>query len=362
MSGGKRWLPLRSTVKVMGRTLWNKERTARYLCYSASCVEFYFTGRSLACEMASDFDPVRDVGYECFMGLFVEGRLVRRFTLRGGRHRYALLENGNWVRARVRLMKLTEEQYASAGLCALVTEEEAVISPVPDAQRRIVFIGDSITCGYGVLGADGEPFTTQTQDASQAYAALCAERLGADYELVSYSGIGVISRYVEPDAGEPLTDVLMPRIYPYTDAGLCERNGWEMVRWDFTGFRPQIIVVNLGTNDASYTRGMPEREARFAEAYRAFLRSVAQRSPGAAVVVSYGVMEQSLLSCEREICRELDEEAREAQGALGTRFFFHEEEPMRPEDGAGCVGHPSLRTQRKLAEDLAHFLQKTTGV
>lgn len=44
-------------------------------------------------------------------------------------------------------MKEAEVQYASSGILAFYTDEEAEIRPTDKKDRKIEFIGDSITCG-----------------------------------------------------------------------------------------------------------------------------------------------------------------------------------------------------------------------
>ena len=59
------------------------------------------------------------------------------------------------------------------------------LSPFPGKERRIEFIGDSITCGYGTGAEKGnEMFKPSTEDSSDAYAAVAADLLGADYITV----------------------------------------------------------------------------------------------------------------------------------------------------------------------------------
>lgn len=391
---GRSWEPDAGNMKILGRTLVhtgeNTGRRARYLCYSGSYVEFTFTGRSLSCELISDYceDQTDGTQYPCYMALYLDHQLVRRFSLMPGRHIYPLLSEGEnskrdaWkcedpkrddpegndseedVRTMddlggndseedlrtmvVCLVKESEVQYASSGILAFYTDEEAEIRPTDKKDRKIEFIGDSITCGYGVLGGPKAPFSTETESADDAFAVQCARALDADYQLVSFSGIGVISRYIEPEKNEPLTDVLMPALYPHTDAVLAKRYGWRPESWDFSSFCPQVVVINLGTNDDSYTRGIREREERFEEEYCEFVRNIHRRNPEAEIVCTFGVMSQRLLPRVEEAVQRLSES--------GVPVRMHREEPMPPGEVTGCDGHPSAQRQRKMAESLTGFL------
>lgn len=337
-------------------------------------------GRSLSCELLSDYceDQTDGTQYPCYMALYLDHQLVRRFPLMPGRHIYPLLSEGD-VRKRddlegndsegdvrtmddlggndseedlrtmvVCLVKESEVQYASSGILAFYTDEEAEIRSTDKKDRKIEFIGDSITCGYGVLGGPEAPFSTKTESADDAFAVQCARALDADYQLVSFSGIGVISRYIEPEENEPLTDVLMPALYLHTDAVLAKRYGWRPESWDFSSFCPQVVVINLGTNDDSYTRGIREREERFEEEYCEFVRNIHRRNPEAEIVCTFGVMSQRLLPRVEEAVQRLSES--------GVPVRMHREEPILPGEVTGCDGHPSAQRQRKMAESLTGFL------
>ena len=66
------------------------------------------------------------------------------------------------------------------------------MQPPEPRQRRLLFIGDSITAGYGVLCNDSDaPFAPETQSALHAYAAVAARALEADAHVIAYSGKGV---------------------------------------------------------------------------------------------------------------------------------------------------------------------------
>ena len=340
---GRSWEPDAGNMKILGRTLVhtgeNTGRRVRYLCYSGSYVEFTFTGRSLSCELLSDYceDQTDGTQYPCYMALYLDHQLVRRFPLMPGRHIYPLLSEG-------------ENSKRDAWKCEDPegNDSEEDVRTTDKKDRKIEFIGDSITCGYGVLGGPKAPFSTETESADDAFAVQCAGALDADYQLVSFSGIGVISRYIEPEENEPLTDVLMPALYPHTDAVLAKRYGWRPESWDFSSFCPQVVVINLGTNDDSYTRGIREREERFEEEYCEFVRNIHRRNPEAEIVCTFGVMSQRLLPRVEEAVQRLSES--------GVPVRMYREEPMPPGEVTGCDGHPSAQRQRKMAESLTEFL------
>lgn len=118
------------------------------------------------------------------------------------------------------------------------------------SERRIEFIGNSITCGYGVEGNNPNAhFAPETENASLFYAALIGRSLGADYAMISYSGKGVVRNY--GDKNQTSRDP-MPSLYNR----MCFYD--STITWDYSKWIPQVVVINLGTNDFS-TKPFPDK-------------------------------------------------------------------------------------------------------
>jgi hypothetical protein len=127
-----------------------------------------------------------------------------------------------------------------------------LLQPPPPPARRLEFIGDSLTNAYGCEGDSGDcqdlrPF----ENSWKSYAALAARDLSADLQIIALSGYGVVRNYGDKKKAsrEP-----MPALYDRVISGDDEPH------WDRDKFRPDAVVVNLGTNDFS-TRPYPDPEA-----------------------------------------------------------------------------------------------------
>ena len=66
------------------------------------------------------------------------------------------------------------------------------------------------------------------------------------------------------------------------------------------------VVAGCGAG-GNYIRGIPERENKFAKAYRDFLQTVYESIHAARIVVVYGIMEKSLTECIEKLVSELRE-------------------------------------------------------
>ena len=135
--------------------------------------------------------------------------------------------------------------------------------PAPKRPKlRIEFIGNSITCGYGTDADSGDThFSYDTENHTLSYAYLTARALDADFNIVARSGIGMYRSYNGPREGTP--DNRIPAEY---DRTLIYDPAHY---WDHRfRLRPDIICINLGTNDTSVDN---YDISLFEEAYKKFL-------------------------------------------------------------------------------------------
>jgi len=176
----------------------------------------------------------------------------------------------------VELRAKTEANNATTRFRGFRIEGTAAPLPAPSS-RRIEFYGNSITCGYGILDSvASNGFSTKTEDEGRTFAALAADSLGADRRVVCWSGKGVFKNYGS-DTVTPTLPKLHRQILP-SDAN----NLWDVSRWV-----PQVVVVDLGTNDFS---GVAPDSAKFFQAYMGFVDSLHAHYPDARLVLVDGPM------------------------------------------------------------------------
>lgn len=158
--------------------------------------------------------------------------------------------------------------------------EGTTLLPVTPKPLRVEFVGDSITCGYGnevsTTMPEMFPFTTINENANAAYGAVAARLLDAEYVAVAISGRGVYRNYSD-GAGE-----LAPAFYEDTlpDDGAAPP-------WDFARYVPDVVVVNLGTND--FSPPGPDHAA-YTSAYSNFLKQIRAHYPDALLLAVVGTM------------------------------------------------------------------------
>lgn len=257
------------------------------------------------------------------------------------------LSNGSH---KLRLMYCQEGYEQRPAFYGLYTENGQV-GKYALPQRRILYIGNSITCGYGVEAhSPNVGFKYDTENHYYTYAAIAARQLNAQHHAVARSGIGIYKNYGGPITGSLGTT--MPDKFDltlFTDAANIE--GLE--RWNHSSYQPHVICVNLGTNDTSLDT---YDTARMHKAYVSFILRLRSLYPDARIVMLSGSMMsgKALADCNAV----LDAAVKEVNDPKVTRFNFT---PQSGSLGYGADWHPSVRQQRKMANELVPYLKKIMG-
>lgn len=345
----------KANYRLSGRTTWQED--ILYLGYSASFLEVRFRGTKAVAEFVTDRLDWEEI-HRAWVAVFVDGaeEPALRFPLLKEQEQFVLFESEEAREVTLRIMKYSEAAFGAVGMVSLDVEGE-ILPPAEAKEKKIEVIGDSITCGYGIEGiVDKDTFTTAQENPWNAYGCRVARALNAEFSLISWSGNGIISHYVDEDVNEPRNDeALMPELYWYEDYSAELRRGKaraEYTKRDFSSYQPQLIIINLGTNDGSYTRHIPARDRAFVNGYVKFLREIREVNPSANIVCTVGLMRQETNA--------LVKEAVERVNAFGdNKVYFIEAFLQNGEvDGIGADWHPTLSTQKKFADFLVEFIRE----
>jgi len=237
-----------------------------------------------------------------------------------------------------RLEKLAETQFDFSRLIGVYPIDGARPLPAPGGRaRQIEFIGDSWSVGWGDT-APGRACTLEdvhnTTDTQQAFGSLVARRFKADYHINAFSGFGMVRNYGGSRPGENLPS-LYSRLIPSAPTPVeTKADDWH----------PQIIVINLGTNDFS-TPVQPGEAWRDDKALRAAYRAryvdFAQRlianKPGVRLI---------LMGSDAFIADVDQVAAALGKAAPGRVSTIH----MTGLDLNGCDAHPSRKDHQHLAD------------
>jgi hypothetical protein len=124
--------------------------------------------------------------------------------------------------------------------------------------------------------------------------------------------------------------------------------------WDSARYVPDCIIINLGTNDNSFTRGIAEREETFGTKYYSFIKQVRSINPDSTILCTLGAMGQ-------ELCGQIKKQV-ECLVAEGDDKIYDMSFHMQSvKDGIGSDWHPSKTTHDRMAVKLEDRIREIMG-
>ncbi|MDT7785286.1 MAG: hypothetical protein QOF58_3705 [Pseudonocardiales bacterium] len=279
----------------------------------------------------------------------IDGRTVATLS-KPGRTTYWVRDLSN-AEHRVRLVKRSESPWAAGEFGGFVAASGGTVLTKPAARtRQVEFIGDSLTAGYGNLSttrdcsANGGVDRNTNSDLS--FGALTARAQNADYQVNAFSGRGMVRNF---GGGQPGTSYRT-----YYDRALLNVEGdvWQRP----ASWRPQLIVVGLGTNDFSTAlksgEQWPDQQSlvtAYKSAYHGFLDKLRARyGAGSTIVVSVPEGSGTFADAVRQIAQE-----RNNRGDSRIRYWNYADPAL---DRLGCDWHFSQRDHRLISAKLNDYI------
>jgi hypothetical protein len=211
---------------------------------------------------------------ECYFNLSCNGWDPVLIHLKKGQNEIPLptgiAPRAGWT---VELVRRTESWMGTASFDGLQLPAGCeLLPPPPFPSRKLMFIGDSFTCGeYNERFPPENDSTPRTTNAARSYGMILGKWLNAQVHLVSYGGRG-ITRNWDGRTDVNIVPVFFSRTLPDTVGSA----------WDPSRYQPDVIVINDGTDfDAG-----PQDEARFTDAYASFVEQVRAAYPRACLLLT----------------------------------------------------------------------------
>ncbi len=349
------YAPAVANVKQIGRTYYHEETKTLWCSHSGSGIAFTFEGTDCILTLVGDSQYASGAAAARY-AVYLNDQMVMDAQVTEAETEITILHSETIQYAEVRVIKLSEAAQSSFGIKDITVTAKEGIMPAAAKAHTIEFIGDSITCGYGV--DDENPaggFKTLTENVTRTYAYLTADTLQADYSMVSFSGYGIVSGYTNNN--ERNKTALVPRYYDklgFSFGVLEQKKKPQDIPWDFSD-TPELIVVNLGTNDASYTGTDPVRQQEYIDGYVAFLKTIRQKNPDVPILCTLGIMGDTLCaSMEAAVAQYCTETGDSKINSM--RFAM-----QSAEDGYAVDWHPTAATHAKAADTLTDFIRIWLG-
>lgn len=244
----------------------------------------------------------------------------------------------------LKIQKRSEGEFGKATVAGIEVDEGGRLSSPEKKIRHIEFIGNSLTCGYGVEGKDkNSPFLVSKENCDLSYACIIAGFFDADYTLIAHSGRGAARNY--GDSCQVSSETMAVRMM----------RTFDMVpetEWDFKkGYRPDIVVINLGSNDFS-TLPHPTEE-QFTDAYGTIISQIRAGYGDIPILCVSPRVGEPALTYITEFCRQTDDPNIHFGGSLNGIY--------NDSTDLGAASHPNYRGSLKMAMTLIPRISTIMG-
>ncbi|MBK8808902.1 MAG: hypothetical protein IPO21_20640 [Bacteroidales bacterium] len=239
------------------------------------------------------------------------------------------------------IIKRTETEFGNIEIFGISVNKEAKLYEYPNSSVKFMFIGNSITCGYGNEAvSEKSPYEAKTENSYLSYASMVGRRFGAETHLVAYSGRGIVRNWAQiPPFRETMNDLFQRALANDTTS-----------TWNHGLFVPQYIFINLGTNDTS--PGYDIEKDYFIAGYKKMLNQLFLLYPESKVVM---LVSQMLEPDKRELVNSWLSEIKSDLNKPELYLF-----ELSKQDGSlgfGADYHPSIKQNEKNALELELLLQ-----
>ncbi len=282
----------------------------------------------------------------------IDGVVLDKIEALAGTHTYALasgLEPGWHL---LELVKLTEASVGRSAFHGLQLEAGQSLRPVSNEPVcEIEFIGNSITCGYGnEVSIPADPntgFTSVNENNYKAWGYLTARNLGMRYKAVAYSGRGMYRN--NTGSSEGTLPKIYDRIFPDAAAGAL---------WNHARSHPNVIVINLGTNDFAQDPDMPLDADLYKSTYVTFVERLKSLHPDAVIICATGVMMSDYYPVGAQHWTRIRAYVKDVVTTLTSdgmeNVHYFEMDPQTAPYGEDW--HPDAATHMEMADKLTRFI------
>lgn len=297
-----------------------------------------FDGSSLSMKAESSSEEV-------YIDISVDGGENEYLQLKQGVQELELFQGEDGVH----LVEITKRTQTWPGLLTILSfdcPDGQFVEPLPLPVKKLLFIGDSITCGEACDIREEFPNNGRILDSGYlAYGKVISRTLKTQCHLISYGGQGVIRNW---QGNRNSTNA--PIFYERALADNPES------RWDHNQYVPDVISICLGQND--FSRGITDQD-EFVNAYVEFIRKLLRDAPDAKVFLLGSPMHgfEGEDGAKRQALSMYLDKIIEKVNRPGLKHLPLGQYPGRPENA-----HPIASEHEAMAEALTPFFAEALGI
>ena len=322
------------------------DKKAPVLVYACSSIRLVFCGTAIEVELENHRSC-----WENEMGYFLDGKQGKfALTDKAGRRSYRIAEKLKDEKHELLLFKRMDSCHTVTFYGFQIEGENVTLYEPPEKPaRRIEFFGDSVSCGevseaLDYIGKEDPVHHGQYSNSWYSYAWMTARKLNAEIHDTSQGGIALLDGtgwFAAPDYKG--VESCYDKIEYHPDLG-------PVKQWDFSKFRPQVVVIAIGQNDShpyDYMAENPEgKEAtHWREHYLSFVKKIAEQYPKAQIILTTTIL------CHD---KNWDLAIGEVAKRIGEKRIHHF---LYTKNGCGTPGHIRIPEAEEMAEELSTYIE-----
>lgn len=297
-----------------------------------------------------------------YYNVFIDNTLHKVLAVNSSDTLYKVARNLSDATHKIEIFKRTEAQVGSSsfrGFCLQINK--SLVAPENLLSRKIEFIGDSYTCGYGnelsiAAPPTGNPntgFHSVNENNYNAWGAIIARDLNAEYHCTAYSGRGLYRNNSGSTTG------ILPSIYNRINPDNSSST------WNTSTYVPDVIVIHLGTNDFA-----PEQTASpsmvdsttFVDTYISFITTLRGYYPSAKIICIRPNSQTDYYPAGFKTLTRMTSYVKAVTDHFignDANVFYFALTPQSPPYGEDW--HPSAGTHQSMATQIESFIQMKAG-
>jgi hypothetical protein len=307
--------------------------------YSGVSIRACFTGKDLFIILDEELG-------QNYYHIILDGKIVSKIRPDKGIKTYHIVSGLKDTIHEIEIFRLTEQMFGKTKFYGFIVNPGSSIIKIANERTRLIeFIGNSITCGYGIEGSLGGTFGPETENHYLTYAAITSRNFNARHFAVCKSGIGIYRNYDGPEEGnKDCMPNFYSRIFLYD----------EFPIYDFKR-KPDLVCIDLGTNDFNTPGG---DSVRFVSGYLAFIDTLQARYDKPDIICLLGSMlnGNSLIEVRKYLHVIVDSANRSKKGNV---YFFEMSE--QSDLGLGIDYHPTIAQNLKNGTELTEYISALKG-
>lgn len=311
-----------SKILTMGRIAKNADGSAQF---AFPGVSFFinFEGKKLSVDAISS-------GGQNYIEAIVDGGEPKIIKLSAQEEHIDLVQSAASKKHSVEIIHRSETWHGTVTFKKFTSDGKFSAAPALP-KRKILILGDSVTCSEAIDRIDGGKKDTSWWNPRLSYGMLTAKTLNAQVNLVCMGGRGLIRSW-----NGKTDEHNLPDFYQFTIA-----TDKDPIKWDHTQYDPDLIISAIGTND--FSSGIPEREV-YINTYVKLLQMLLSNHKHAQIAL----MEGSILNGDNKAA--LVDYLHEATKRVADKRVHIVKSNHYPGDKTD--GHPTKEQHAAMAKDL----------